>query len=275
MRESIRGRWAALLFGLVSGLVPGLVPALACALMPGTAAAQTLTVSAASSLTDAIKELGARFEQERPGVKLRLNFGASGLLVQQIIQGAPVDVFLSADEESVERGIVQKVLDPASRRHFASNSLVMIVPATGATPGATTAAAPATLAELAAPAVRRIGVGKPASVPAGRYTRQALEAASLWDVLEPKFVYADNVRQILDYVARGEVEAGFVYRTDALLQPAAVRVALVMSGHRAVRYPAVVVADSRQRALAAEFVDYLFSPMAQAVFARHGYGRPS
>jgi molybdate transport system substrate-binding protein len=108
----------------------------------------------------------------------------------------------------------------------------------------------------------------------GRYTLQVLERAGLWQSLQPKFVPADSVRQVLDYVARGEVDAGFVYRTDATMLPEAVRVVLTATGHAPVRCPAAVVSDSRNKVLALAFVEYLASPGAQAVLARHGFGPP-
>lgn len=240
---------------------------LSLAALPLLAPAQTLTVSAAASLTDAFKEIGARFEAARPGTQLRFNFAASGLLLQQIVQGAPVDVFASADPETLNRGVEQKLLVADTRRDFASNSLVLVTPAQGAP-------AIAALADLARPEVRRIAVGKVASVPAGRYAWQALEGAQLWAGLQPKLVFADNVRQVLDYVSRGEAEAGLVYRTDATLAKDKVRIALTVGGHAPVTYPAAVVADSRQPAAARDFVAFLASGEAQGILARYGFGKP-
>ena len=238
----------------------------ALSLLPLWACAQGLTVSAAASLTEAFKEIGARFDAARGG-STRFNFAASGVLIAQIAQGAPVDVFVSADQETVDRGVKDKLLDPTTRRDFASNSLVLIAPAD--------ATAPLTgVADLTGPGVRRIAVGKPASVPVGRYTRQALEAAGLWARVEPRIVYADSVRQALDYVARGEAEAGFVYRTDAQIAKDKVRIVATVDGHAPVTYPAAVVQDSRQPAAARAFVDYLLGAEAQAILARHGFGKP-
>ena len=231
------------------------------------ASAQPITVAAAASLTDAFKAIGPMFEAARPGVRVRFNFAASGVLIQQIVQGAPVDVFVSADPETMDRGVEQKVIDAGTRRAFAANTVVLIVPGTGAP-------AIAALADLQRPAVRRIAIGKTATVPVGRYTRQVLDAAGLWSALQPKLVQADSVRQVLDYVARGEAEAGFVYRTDAAVMADKVKVVLVAEGHAPVRYPAAVVSDSRHRAVAKDFVDYLSTPPAQEMLARHGFGKP-
>jgi molybdate transport system substrate-binding protein len=241
--------------------------ALAATALPLLACAQQLTVSAAASLTDAFKEIGPKFEAAKPGATLRFNFAASGVLLQQIAQGAPVDVFASADHETMNRAAEHKLIATDTRRDFAANSLVLITPAQGSP-------AVGALADLSKPEVRRIAVGKVASVPVGRYTQQALESVQLWAPLAPKFVYADNVRQVLDYVSRGEVEAGLVYRTDAELAKGQVTIALTVGGHAPVTYPVAVVADSRQAVLARDFVTFLNGAAAQAILARFGFGKP-
>lgn len=235
--------------------------------LPLGAAAQQLTVSAAASLTDAFKELGSRFEATKPGATLRFNFAASGVLLQQIQQGAPADVFASADQETMDRAAAQKLIDAGTRRDFAANTLVLVEPVKEGV-------GIRSLQQLSDAAVKRIAIGKLATVPVGRYTRQSLDAANLWTALEPKFVQADNVRQVLDYVARGEVEAGFVYRTDAALMSDRVRIALTAGGHTPVTYPVAVVAESRQQALARDFVAFLSSDAAQQVLSRYGFAKP-
>ena len=235
--------------------------------LPLGAAAQQLTVSAAASLTEAFKEIGQKFEATKSGVTMRYNFAASGVLIQQIAQGAPVDVFASADQETMTRGVDQKLIDPDTRRDFAANALVLVGPAQGGLELKT-------LADLNRPEVKRIAIGKTETVPVGRYTKQSLAAANLWAPLQPKFVQADSVRQVLDYVARGEVEAGFVYRTDAAMMADRVKVVLTAGGHTAVTYPVAVVSESRQKALAKEFSEYLRSPAAQDVLARFGFVKP-
>ncbi|MEI2418502.1 molybdate ABC transporter substrate-binding protein [Orrella sp. JC864] len=238
---------------------------LAC--LPLLASAQALTISAAASLTDAFKEIAALFEAAHPGAKLRLNFAASGVLLQQIEQGAPVDVFASADQATMDRAAQAGRIDPASRRDFAANSLVLVAPVQdGPAIGA--------LAELRQPGIRRIAIGKPGTVPVGRYTRQALAHAGLWESLQPRLVQADSVRQALDYVSRGEVEAGFVYRTDAMLMAGKVRILLTAGGHDPVTYPVAVVSDSKAASQARDFVDFLLQPPARQVLARYGFGQP-
>lgn len=235
--------------------------------LPVGAAAQQITVSAAASLTDAFKELAPKFEASKPGATVRFNFAASGVLLQQITQGAPVDVFASADQETMNRGVEQKLIDTDTRRNFATNSLVLIEPARDGV-------GIKTLQDLNGPAVKKIAVGKVATVPVGRYTKQALDAASLWTTLEPKFVQADSVRQVLDYVGRGEVEAGFVYRTDAAVMADKVKIVLSPEGNTPVSYPVAVVADSKQKAVAKDFVSFLATDAAQQVLAKYGFGKP-
>jgi len=252
MRMSFAGRLASLVLALA---------------LPVATMAQQLTVSAAASLTDAFKEIGSRFEAGKPGATVRFNFAASGVLLQQISQGAPVDVFASADQETMDRAVSQKLIDTATRKDFATNSLVLIEPAQGAV-GLTT------LQDLTGPKVKKIAVGKTATVPVGRYTREALEAARLWAPLEARFVQADSVRQVLDYVSRGEAEAGFVYRTDAAIMADKVRVVLTATGHSPVSYPIAVTAESKEKALAKDFIAFLSTEQAQAVLVRFGFGKP-
>lgn len=236
-------------------------------LLPWAVSAQHITVSTAASLTDAFKELGPKFEASQPGSTVRFNFAASGVLLQQIRQGAPVDVFASADQDTMDRAVAQNLIVPASRKNFATNSLVLVEPGQDG-PGLKT------LQDLANPAVRKIAIGKPATVPAGRYTQQTLASANLWTVLEPKFVQADSVRQVLDYVARGEVEAGFVYRTDAILFGDKVKIVLTPPGHTPVSYPIAVVSDSPHKAVAQKFVNFLSTDAAQQVLSKYGFGKP-
>lgn len=235
--------------------------------LPFAAAAQQITVSAAASLTDAFKEIGPKFEAAKAGSTVRFNFAASGVLLQQIGQGAPVDVFASADQETMNRGNDQKLIDTATRKDFVTNSLVLVEPAQGAV-------GLKSLQDLSGANVKKIAVGKTATVPVGRYTKQVLENAKLWTALEPKFVQADSVRQVLDYVSRGEVEAGFVYRTDAAVAGDKVKVAFTPTGHTPVTYPIAVVAESKQKALAGDFIAFLSTPAAQEVLARYGFGKP-
>ena len=231
------------------------------------ALAADLTVSAAASLTNAFRELGPMYQAANPGTKLQFNFGASGVLLQQIAKGAPVDVFASADQETMDQAQGQNLIQTAGRRNFARNALVIIVPATG---GQT----PQALGDLTQPTYKRIAIGLPASVPAGRYTKSVLEQAGLWSAIEPKMVGAQNVRQVLDYAARGEVDAGFVYATDAALMPDKVKIALTVPTPAPVLYPIAPVAASAHTDAARKFVSFVLSAPAQAVLGKYGFGKP-
>ncbi|WP_456282392.1 molybdate ABC transporter substrate-binding protein [Cupriavidus sp. JZ107] len=248
----------------LSGAIAAAVLATLALLPAGPAAAAELVVSAAASLTNAFRAVAIAYEQAHPGTKLVLNFGASDVLMQQIVQGAPADVFASADQQAMDKAQAEHMIVPGSRRDFAANALVMIEPADSAL-------------KLGAPRdllrddVRRVAYGNPASVPVGRYTRDALEDARLWQAVSAKGVPAQNVRQALDYVARGEVDAGFVFATDAAAMPSRVRIVAQVPTRTAVTYPIAVTARSRQKDEAARFVDFVLSAEGQALLARHGF----
>ena len=229
--------------------------------------AADLTVSAAASLANAFNEIGPAFEAANPGTKVWFNFAASGALLQQIAKGAPADVFASADQETMNQAEQQQLVKPGTRANFVSNSLVVIVPQDAAS-------VPKTLADLNTPVVKRVAIGVPASVPVGRYTRAVLEKANLWPAIEAKMIGAQSVRQALDYVARGEVDAGFVYGTDAAAMPGKVRIAFSVPSDMPVLYPIAPVAASSNAVAARKFVAYVTSSAGQAVLARYGFGKP-
>ena len=234
----------------------------------GTAAqAGDVTVSAATSLTSAFQEIARAYEAAHQGSKVLLNFGASGALLQQLAKGAPVDVFASADQETMDQAASQQLLAEGTRVDFARNRLVLVVPADSRLQLQQ-------LGDLQHPGIGRIAIGNPASVPAGRYAQRALQAAALWSPLQARLIDTQNVRQALDYVARGEVDAAFVYATDALLLPAKVRVALVVPLDEPIRYPLAQTAESGNAAGAQDFIEQVLSPAGQAVLARHGFLRP-
>jgi molybdate transport system substrate-binding protein len=232
----------------------------------GPCAAAELVVSAAASLTNAFREIGADFERTRPGDKVVFNFAASDVLLAQIARGAPADVFASADREAMDKALAQQLVLPATRFDFAHNRLVLIVPAGKP--------APASLAQLAGASFARIALGNPATVPVGRYAKAALEQAGLDAALAPRFIATQNVRQSLDYVARGECDAGFVYSTDAALMPDKVRVAFDVPTPTPIVYPIAVVRASAAPALAGAFLGYLRGPAGQAILVRYGFNGP-
>lgn len=231
------------------------------------AQAADLVVSAASSLTNAFKTLAQQYETQHPETRVVLNFGASDVLMQQIVKGAPADVFASADQEAMNKAAAEKVIKAETRHDFVANQLVLIVPAAGTVPVHA-------LADLTRPDVKRVAIGNPASVPVGRYAKRALEAAKLWEPMEAKAVLAQNVRQALDYVSRGEVEAGLVFSTDAAIAADKVKVASPVPLNVPLTYPIAVTSGTKQPQQAADFVAYVLSPAGQAVLARYGFLKP-
>ena len=241
--------------------------ALVLALAGNTVHAVELVVSAASSLSDAFRSVVQGYEARHPYVRLRLNFGGSGSLLRQLAQGAPVDVLAMADQETMDAASAQGLVLATSRRNFAGNALALVAPAYSKL-------VVPRLEALVQPGVQRFAIGNVESVPAGRYARQALDAARLWPQLQSRAILVQNVRQALDYVARGEVDAGFVYATDALLAKGKVRVLLQLAPATPITYPVAVAAGSAHTAEARRFVEYLLEPDAQAVLASYGFRKP-
>lgn len=233
---------------------------------PAGAANRTITVSAASSLKDALSQLGKDFESRHAGVEVDFNFGASGDLEQQIIGGAPVDVFAAASTKEMDdlggRGLIMEgtMIEPAG------NSVVLVAPAASDI-------RISSFGDLAGSGVMKIAIGNPGTVPAGRYARETLADFRLWDALQGKLVFGDSVRQVLDYVARGEVDAGIVYATDARLRSGEVRTVAVApdASHQPVVYPMAIVTGTKDESLARQFLDYAASPEARPVFDRYGF----
>ncbi len=236
---------------------------------PAVARAQEMTVSVAISMKEAVETLGRQFTQGRFGVTLRYNFGASGELQKQIEAGAPVDLFISAAQRQMDELEQKSLINPATRRVFARNALTLIKPV-----GSTLDISKPS--DLLSPRVQRIVIGNPKTVPVGQYTEESLKSLGLWDKVQPKLVFAENVRQALDYVARGEVEAGFVYTTDVAVRSGQVVESFrpAEDTYRPVTYPAAVVKGSKQPALAQAFIDLLVSRDGQAALSRLGFQPP-
>ncbi len=233
------------------------------ALLCVPASAAELHVSAAASLTDVMREIAPSYEQ-RTGNVLLFNFGASSTLERQIEEGAPADVFISADEEKMDRLQHRGLILKASRRDILSNTLVIIVPRDRR--------AKLSPADLTSDSIRNVAVAEPQSVPAGIYAKTYLRKLRVWDRITFKLVPMDNVRSVLAAVESENADAGIVYKTDALSSNA-VRIAfeVPVSEGPDIEYPAAVVADSKQRAAAQQFVDQLLSPAVQQIFLKHGF----
>ena len=236
--------------------------------------ADTLTVSAAASLTNAYTEIGKNFEAKNPGDKVEFNFGASGALLQQILQGAPVDVFASADQATMDKAVTENMVKKDTRVDFVGNGLVVIVPVDSQL-------SITSLQDLKGDNVKHVAMGNPDTTPNARYARAAMQKDGVWEAVEPKLVLGANVRQSLSYVSRGEVEAGFVFSTDAKQDEGKVKVALVVptvaAGEKAgewvpnpIVYPIAETTQNKSK-LAADFMAYVLSDEGQGVLAQYGF----
>lgn len=232
--------------------------------MPNKAKTAEMTVSAAASLTDAFNELKTVFEKEHPDLEINANYAASNPLLRQILAGAPADILATADQATMNSAAESKVIDPSTRKNFARNELVLIVPKGGNKP--------AKLEDLLQ--MDKIAIGNPDSVPAGRYARAALEKAGLWDKLQGKFIQGGSVRQALEYVDRGEVDACFVYRTDAAQKGDSVDIVMTVEGHEPVTYPIAVCLGGSNMEAGKAFVNFVLSPKGQEILAKHGFAKP-
>jgi molybdate transport system substrate-binding protein len=225
---------------------------------------QELTVSAAVSLKDALDEVARLYHSQKPATVVHFNLGGSGTLQQQIEQGAPVDVFVSASPEEMDRLESKNLLLPGTRKNLLRNSMVLIVPAgeTGIK----------NFQDLAKPEVKHIAIGEPRTVPAGEYAQEVLTHFGLYDRLKPKYVLARDVRQVLTYVSTGNVDAGIVYATDAqTFQKVSVVATAPEESHSPVIYPVAVVKASKNPAGARDFENFLADPQSRAVFQKYGF----
>lgn len=234
--------------------------------IPAPAAARELLVSAAASLTNAMNGIKAEFEQLNPGVRVTVNYGSSGALFRQIRQGAPVDVYASANLKWMQEAVQGGLVADNEVVFFAQNSLVLVVPAANR-------AGVAKVEDLKGERVRRIGMGTPATVPAGAYAQTALTGSGMWEELQPKLIFAEHVRQVLDYVRRGEVDAGLMYATDAAGGGERVKVVATLPLPEPVTYPLAALKNSKEPELAARFVRFVLSERGQDVLAAHGFSR--
>lgn len=294
---TLRRRSTALVLTLAIALAIG-VAASACRPRGGespSGAPVELRVSAAVSLTESLRQVAAAFET-RTGTRTALNLAGSNTLAAQIVEGAAVDVFISADAAQMDRVARAGALLDGTRADILSNRLVVIVPrdedpGAGAAPSSTavpantapTTAAPATPSpggagslagprDLLRPELRRLALGDPAAVPAGVYARQYLERAGLWATLQPKVVPLPHVRAVVTAVSSGSADAGIVYQTDAAAFPQ-VRVAWIVPAGEApdIVYPAAVLRTSRHPDEARAFVAFLRTPEAAALFTAAGF----
>jgi molybdate transport system substrate-binding protein len=234
------------------------------ALLAVSLRAAELNVFAAASLADVLKEIAKTYEPAS-GDKLHYNFAGSSVLARQIKEGAPADVFFSADEVKMDDLAKAQLIAADTRRSLLSNTLVIVV---NAERGASVAAPD----DLAKASIGRIALAEPQTVPAGVYAKEYLQKAGLWDKVASKVVSTENVRACLAAVESGNVDVGFVFKTDALISKE-VKIAYEVTGAEGPRisYPLAVISDSRQTEAAHRFVAYLASAEARAVFTKYGF----
>ncbi len=224
-----------------------------------------ILVSAAISLKNAFEEIGLLYERQT-GVRVRLNLGASGLLQKQIEGGAPADIYASAGKRQMDELQSAGWIIDDTRRDLVRNALVLIIPADTQFPLHT-------FEDLAGPEVTRVAIGNPKTVPAGQYARQALKNLKLWNRIESRLVLAENVRQVLDYVVRGEVEAGMVYSSDVSIAHGKVSLAIAApeESHDPILYPIAAVKTTKHLSDARSFIDLTLSRSGQEILAKYGF----
>jgi molybdate transport system substrate-binding protein len=225
-----------------------------------------MTVSAAMSLKNAFEEIGTVYARKNGGAKVVFNFGPSGGLVRQIESGAPVDVFASASPKEMDEIEKKGLTVPGSRFNFAANTLVLVVPR-----GVRKRAG--SFPDLKKDAVRRIAAGDPKTVPAGRYAEEIFRYYGLSERIKDKLILAGNVRQVLDYIARGEVDAGVVYRSDVLSRPAEVEIVAEAPGtaHEPTLYPIAAVKGTRNEGEAKAFISLVVSAEGKKILEKYGF----
>lgn len=229
-----------------------------------TAQSTKLTISAAASLKDALNEIKPLYSQQKSNVALTYNYGSSGSLQQQIEQGAPVDVFISAARQQMNTLQQKGLLLDGTRKDLLQNQVVLIVPKD--------ATAIADFKDLTSDRIKKIALGEPKSVPVGKYSEEVLTSLKILNPVKAKAVYAKDVRQVLNYVEAGNADAGIVYITDAKSSDQVKIVAIAPeNSHSPVIYPIAVLKSSKNVDAAKDFVQFLFSDRAKTVFEKQGF----
>lgn len=223
-----------------------------------------MNISAAVSLTDALEEIKTIYEKDH-NVKLTYILGGSGKLAQQIQQGAPVDVFLSANQDWMDMLEKENLLINETRADITGNKIVLIT-------GTDSSISYDSIEDIKASELQQVAIGNPESVPAGQYSEQLLNNLDLWAELKDKIVFAQDVRQVLTYVETGNVDIGFVYESDAISSTSVKILASADSSlHDSIIYPAAVLKDTKHEKEASNFVKFMASEKAQEILERHGF----
>lgn len=226
---------------------------------------ETLIIGAAASLQESFTELGRLFEEEDSRWSLEFTFASSGNLKTSIEQGAPIDVFASAAQKQMNALVAAQLVDEASVKDFAKNALVVVVPEDSPV---------SSLEEVFA--LDRIAIGEPETVPAGQYAKESLTNLGQWEELEERLILAKDVRQCLFYVEQKEVDAGFVYATDAAKsRKVKVIISMPEESYSPVIYPMGIVSASARKEGARQWMDFVLSEKGREVLGRYGFQDPS
>ncbi|GKZ03598.1 molybdate ABC transporter substrate-binding protein [Paraclostridium bifermentans] len=223
----------------------------------------TLSISAAASLKEAMEKIEKDYEKSNPNVDLVVNFGGSGSLQKQIEQGAPCDVFISAGEKQIKELDEKKLLEENTYKNLVKNDLVLIAPKNSDI---------SSINDLTTDKVKKLGVGEPESVPAGKYASEVLTNLNLADKVKDKLVFAKDVKQVLAWTQSENTQAGFVYYSDTLgVDNIKIVETTKESTHSPIVYPVAVIKDSKVPDEAKKFEDYLFSQKGQDILVNCGY----
>ncbi len=223
-----------------------------------------LTVSAAASMQDALTDVQTLYQRKYPQTKIIFNFGSSGSLQHQIEQGAPIDLFISAAPQQMDNLAKKQLLVAETRQNLVENQMVLVVPK-----GERSLAR---FTDLTEESIQQIALGEPNSVPAGQYAQEILTNLNIIDAVKSKAVYGKDVRQVLNYVATGNVDAGIVYRSDTVNNDRVEVVAIAPEKtYSPVVYPIAIIKDSDNHQAAQQMLQFLLTTEAQAVFQQHGF----
>lgn len=224
-----------------------------------------LLISAAASLRESLQEVQLVYPQTKQNANVTYNFGASGALQQQIENGAPADVFISASKKQMDALQEKGLILPDTRRNLLTNRLVLIVPRNSSEIS--------NFRQLTNARVKKIAIGEPRSVPAGQYAEQVFINLGILQQIQSKFVLGNNVRQVLAAVESGNVDAGVVYTTDARTSQQVKQVATAAENlHSPIVYPVAVLKNSKNIPAAKEYIQFLFSNQARTLFQKYGFG---
>jgi len=255
----------AFLVGLLLVLLTGLISSNSSLIPPVSAQSTNITISAAISLKDSLEEIKTLYQKKAPKLQITYNFGSSGSLQQQIEQGAPVDIFISAANKQMDALESKNLLLAGSRRNLVTNQLVLIISKNEKNINK--------FSDLTKPEITKIALGEPNSVPAGKYGEEVLKFYKILDQIKSKIIYAKDVRQVLTYVETENVNAGLVYITDAKTSQK-VRIAAIApkESHSPIVYPMAILKDSKNLDMAKAFDKFLKSNTSKTIFKKYGFG---